>query len=277
MNRRFLFLSGECSVSVPLVFLNDDWAHTQIARKIIKNENGTYSRFNINEMLDGFLYYAEVESKFLRRGNLKLFAENNVPCWPSPEKILRIDDRFTLLRECVNAGFVDHEVQFVKRSRLHTLSYKHPYVLKVGNQHQGTGKFLVQPGDEEAVTDYNGVASAEPFFDGMSVRILFIGAEQFALRLENTESWIKNSSGAEVFAWNDAPKEMFSHAKKVRDYFDLEICGIDYIVDSSNKFHFLEYNSFPGISATEEISAAASKLFAQKMKLIESEATKTAL
>lgn len=279
MKRRFLFMSGEWSVSVPLVLQDESWMHTNIAREIVKNPDGSYARLNIRENLEGLIYYASVDNEKLRRSNLERLARENVPCWPNPGKLRMLDDRFEVLKRCVDAGLVDHEVNFVTFGTLpHSRRPERPYVLKVGNTHQGEGKILITSyEDEQALPPWEGIASVEPFFVGESYRVLFIGSDEFLLRYINDESWIKNSLGADVeqldiSSMSKSFLDVIAHARKVRDLFDLEVCGIDYVVDEHEKFHFLEYNCFPGVGTSEEIASSAKRLFRQKMDIVVSEA-----
>ena len=270
--RRFLFMAGEWAVSMPLAFADEEWSHTNTARTLIQNDNGRYSRFNINENIEGLIYFASVDNKQIRRKNLELLARNNVPCWPNPGKLLRIDDRFTLLKECVDAGFVDHQVDFLTWNDRHTVTQDLPYVLKVGNCHQGEGKFLIHGDKMDHMEHWEGVASAEPYFmGGKSMRALFIGKEEFALEFTNPESWIKNSAGADCTRVAP-PEEMMRHGRRVRDCFDLEVCGIDYVLDPDGTPHFLEFNCFPGVGSDDDVSNAARAIFRQKMDIVASEA-----
>lgn len=283
--RRFLFMAGEWSVSMPLAFADEEWSHTNTARMLI-DTGGKIARRGVSESLEGFIYFASVENREVRRHNLLTLSLNNIPCWPNPGKLLRLDDRFAVLKMCVDVGFVDHPVEFFTwEKRRHRTLLKHPYVMKVGNCHQGEGKILVLSEEDEAeVQPFEGIASAEPFFVGTSMRVLFIGQEEFFLQFTNDNSWIKNSAGAEVEVLGNYDQvingglhadiywKMLQHARKVRDYFDLEVCGIDYIVDKRLNVHFLEYNMFPGVGSSEDISEAARKIFRQKMDIVASEA-----
>lgn len=282
MNRSCLFMSGEWQVSFPLVMVDDEWVHTNIARSLVKNDDGTFSRNTVKERIKGCIFFADVESAHLRRNNLLFLLRENVPCWPNPAKILAFDDRFRILKMCVENGHVDHHVDFLTRSNLHLRQNTFPYVLKVGNCHRGEGKFLVSTSEEEAaLQDWHGVASVEPFFEGESCRVLFVGNDEFVIHMTNPSSWIKNTEGADIKVYNnetliDFASEFYPvlnlirHARKIRDMFDFEMCGIDYIVNK-DKFHFLEFNMFPGVGASPEIEAAASKLFRLKMNIIASE------
>jgi glutathione synthase/RimK-type ligase-like ATP-grasp enzyme len=263
-------MAGEWGVTQPLVFKDEKWSHCTIAKTFEMNDDGSFRRWNVyNEKLDGVILYASVHSETVRRSIMQFVADNDIPSWPSPHRLLQIDDRFTVLKECVDAGLVSHPVEFVEWKDRHKVTLGRPYVMKVGNLHQGEGKFLMRPEKDDVLPEYEGVASAEPFFTGVSARALFIGDKEFALRFDNPTSWIKNSAGADVEPWADAPHAMFEHARRVHKYFGLEVSGIDYVVEADGTPRFLEYNQFPGVGATDEIAAAATAFLRSKMDLVE--------
>ena len=166
-------------------------------------------------------------------------------------------------------------MEFLEFENLSKTSFEGTFVLKIGNTHCGEGKFLATKETISQVEPYEGVASVEPFFSGRSFRVLFLADREFVLHYTNENSWIKNSAGADVTGWPvenhhfSTNMRMVQHARAVKDHFGLEVCGIDYILDDDNVPHFLEYNCFPGVGATDEISAAAASLFSEKMKYVE--------
>lgn len=274
MNRPFLFCAGEWGVTQPLVFKRDRWQHTSVAKTFELNDDGTFRRWNLpNERLEGLIFYASVHNKAVRQQVMDFVVSNNVTCWPDVSRLRELDCRFKVLKECVDAGFVDHPVVFstwASRGDIEkTLGL--PYVLKVGNLHQGEGKHLIHGDKVERIEEWDGVASAEPYFmGGTSARALFIGDNEFALRFDNPTSWIKNSAGADVATWPEAPKKMWEHARRVHRHFGLEVSGIDYVIEKDGTPRFLEFNHFPGVGATDEIAACASEFFGTKMNLVES-------
>lgn len=263
MSRQLLFLAGEWSVSMPLVFSSELWGHTMTSRPILLNSDGSFHRQGVTESLKGFIYFASVDNEEVRQHNLTLLSALNVPCWPDPKKLLNLDNRHVTLKMCVDAGLVSHPVQQVHLQDQITLPF--PYVIKTGNSHQGEGKHLVESESDKVV--WGGIASAEPFFNGKSCRVLFIDNDVFCIHFFNSRSWIKNSAGADLLV-GTLPNHVIDHARKVKDLFGLEVCGIDYVI-RGDEFHFLEWNCFPGVSASDEIEASAKKLFRKKMTEIE--------
>ena len=250
MNRPFLFLSGEFRVTMPLVFSNEQWSHSMTARKLVLNEDGTFRRDNVyTERLTGVIYFADVENEEIRRHNLKFLINNKVPCFPNPKQLLLLDDRHRLMEVCVNKGLVGHDVCFLTHFPGIEVPLEYPFVIKEGNQHRGLGKHLVT--SQEEIPEWTGVATLEPFFQGVSARALVLGENIWCLRYDNDSSWIKNSPGCEVSIWTDAPVALKEHARKIQREFELEVCGIDYIVESDGKIRFLEYNMFPGLDVDD--------------------------
>jgi len=270
MQRDLIFLAGEFTVSAPLVYQRERWAHTNIARKLEKNPDGSFRRRGISENLLGGIYYAGVSDDDIRRSNLSMFIDGKFPCWPDPSKMMELDDRHIVMRKCLDAGFGTHDVFVGTREEFQRHKMPWQFVLKTGNEHQGQGKHLLNAHEHET-PDWEGLATAEPFFEGASMRVLFIEDTTILLSFDNPDSWIKNSAGADVeqVAIEMKYQGMISHAKKVRDLFESEICGIDYIFQKDGQVKFLEYNHFPGVGACDDSVAAASRLFRKKMDEVE--------
>ena len=275
MNKKFLFLSGEFRVSVPIVFKTLEWLHTATPRRLVNSDFGGLKRDNlIRESLSGFIFYANIEIEEIRRNNLQAIIQSGLPCWPNPQEILDNDDRHLLMKKCINAGLADPRTWVGKLPELDSASLRYPSVLKIGNLHCGEGKYFLNSSFDLnrhfLCDDIDSICTIEPFYEGESWRVLFIGEKSFFLRFDNPTSWIKNSSGADVEEMTTSiPPGLLEHAEKVRSLFNFEICGIDYIVQKNGEIKFLEYNMFPGVDASDDIALAAGKLFEEKMKLIE--------
>lgn len=268
--RDYLFLAGEYHVTMPAVFTLDNWMHTMTAKKLVFSNNKLFreevqGQSNSVENLKGLIFLADVLDKDLEESNLRTIIKSKVKCWPDPELLLRLSNRFLVLEECVKAGFVTHKVEFVAEGE--EISLKTPFVIKTSRQHRGADKFLIN--NLESLPKFS-YASVEPFFEGESVRILFIGKKYFFYKIENKDSWIKNSLGGEIIMLNnnDCPISLARHAFKVKEHFNLEICGIDYILNK-DKFHFLEINQFPGLNPSDEVCETARKFLIKKMKEVE--------
>lgn len=274
MQRDLIFLAGEFSVSAPIVYQRERWAHTNIARKLERNEDGSFCRKGIRETFRGGIYYASVSDEDIRRSNLSMFANGNFPCWPDPWKMIELDNRHIVMRKCLDAGFGTHDVFVGNRSEFQRHKMPWQFVLKTGNEHQGQGKRLLNAHEHET-PDWDGLATAEPYFVGDSVRILLIENDIIALRFDNPDSWIKNSSGGDVeqipYTKGGA---LVSHARELQEFFEADICGVDYIIEPDGTFRFLEYNHFPGVGSCDDAMAAASRLFRKKMDEVEAMASR---
>src|SRR5690606_8530149 len=200
------------------------------------------------------IHYADVSDKSIEEDNLKLIIDNNIPCWPNPNTLLKMTDRHSVIMECVEYGLVNHNIF---QSDEFAYQIKFPFVLKVGSEHRGIGKFLIR--SVKDIPEWDGMATMEPFFEGESVRILIIGQDTFAFKVTNSTSWIKNGPGADIekVSVND---DIINHAKDASRYFGLDIAGVDYIVENDGKFHFLEINQYPGLGLFDD-TEACSKIF----------------
>jgi hypothetical protein len=274
MTRPLLFLAGEFTVTQALVFRRDAWQHTMTGRRLVRNDDGTLRRDNLpGERLRGVLYYASVDDESVRRHNLSLLAETRFPCWPDPSRLLALDDRHEVMRRCVDTRLATDEVQIVQHPE--EITIERPFVLKTGNLHRGEGKHLI--GSDTRLPDWDGVATAEPFYDGDSVRAFCVtrldgGVDVYGIGYDNPHTWIKNAAGAELYPY-DLPFDLAMHARRVHRHFGLAISGIDYIVGDDG-FHFLEFNQFPGLGATEEIAEASSRVLNAAMDQVEAEAAR---
>lgn len=268
--RPFLFLSGEYQTTMPLVFERDPWQHTMSSRRLVEVRRGVVRRDNVpREEIRGVLWYASVEDERVLGDNLATLARARVPCWPAIGTMCGMMNRHELMAACVWMGFVDHWVQCYARPGL-PIFLPRPFVLKTGNLHRGEGKHLIREGD--ALPEWEGWATAEPFFEGQSCRVLIIGDQHFGIRYDNPSSWIKNAAGADVEMWPEIPRAAVEHALRVHRYFGLEMSGIDYIIGAGGAVHFLEYNQFPGISVSDEVQAAARRVLSKAMDQIEAAA-----
>ncbi len=277
--RDMLFMAGEFQVTQPLVFLRDvdRWSHTMSSRRLTVNEDGTLSRLGITESLSGFVYYHRAEDVEVERHNLALLAHRRAPCWPEPQMLSRITDRHAVMEMCRHAGLVRHPVLFAKRHSLSWPPLETPFVLKTGQAHQGEGKHLIRTRDD-LPESWEGWATIEPFFEGRSARILLIprlgvgtGRHAFGIWNDNDSSWIKNSAGGETSLWESPPKDLVEHATRVASAFNLEIAGVDYVVDKSGGWHFLEVNQYPGLGGFDPIIDAAKAFLGERMTCLERE------
>jgi hypothetical protein len=233
------------------------------------NDDGiTFHRRGGAERLAGLVYYASVSDENIRRHNLELLSQLGCPCWPNPESTLGMDDRHWVMMWCIEAGLTTNDVFVGTRDVFDPNVMPDRFVLKVGNEHRGEGKLLVDKRSQE-IPAWDGLATAEPFFEGTSYRVLLIDNETIFLRFDNPDSWIRNGVGGDVTQVSEPSRGMITHAKKVRDLFSSEICGIDYVVEADGTFRFLEHNQFPGVGSCDASISAAKKFFRGKMDLVE--------
>ncbi len=264
--KKFLFLSGEFRVTLPLIMKKNNWVHTMNSKRLEIHNDGTFGREGFFESFHGLIYYASVSSSEIRKYNLNLIIENKIPCWPDPKILLKLDDRHEVMKQCIENKLVNHNVIQCKQSEISNFPIS-PFVIKVGNKHCGDGKYLIN--DLKNIIGWDGIATIEPYFEGQSIRILFIDDKYFAIKYENNESWIKNSPGCEVTLLNEIPKLCLEHAKLVKNLFNLEVCGIDYIIKKNDNHYFLEYNQFPGLDVDDSLLLFINSFFMNKMLQVE--------
>lgn len=263
MTPRFLFLTGEPKTTLPLLRSRPAWAPVLSAITFDVSAGRLHRRGSASDDFRGCVYFADVRDKDIERHNLAVLAGSAIPCWPDAAALLAVSDRHAALGRCLSAGLVEHAVVQARWSREPLLPF--PYVLKVGDEHRGEGKYLFRSAAD--IVRWDGVATMEPFFDGESARVLLLGADAFGVKIHNEGSWIKNSAGASFEAWAPDPA-VVGHARKVMRLFDLEIAGVDYVIDRDGA-HFIELNPFPRVGLSKESAEVARALFARRMDAIE--------
>lgn len=265
MQRDYLFLSGEFSVSMPITFERENWTHSMSPSILIMDDGHLRRKHIPNEQLKGVIHYADLDNKELERSNLQLLIDNCIPCWPNPKTLIKILDRHKLLQECIEIGNIKEPRLFQVANNLKRLPY--PFVVKTGNSHRGIGKYLVK--NESEMPTWEGMATIEPFWEGTSIRILIIGDRYFSYKYENENSWIKNSQGAEIGSIDIIPDNALELAFKLTKYFELDISGCDFIINKNGEAHFLEINQVPGIGVRDDIIDVAKSFLRNKMDTIE--------
>jgi len=238
-NRPYLFMSGEPTVATTLAFSNSKWDCISVPTKLVQSEYALDKIRRENrprEVLSGIIHYADVSDK-------------------------EIEHR--VLRECKEAGFVEHDIV---QSDEFAYQMPFPFVLKTGTEHRGIGKYLIS--SVRDIPEWEGIATMEPYFEGESVRVLIIGSEVFSFKTTNPDSWIKNSPGADIEKCS-VPTEMIQHAKECKQYFRLDIAGMDYILEDDGTFHFLEINQYPGLGVFEDTEECGKAFIKEKMYAIE--------
>lgn len=212
---------------------------------------------------DGVLWYCSIDDDNLCVANEKILRQSGVPCWPNLELLEMWSDRRTKLFAAMSHGFVEDDIEFAHWS---IRQAEKDTVVKVGNLHVGEGKFLVKKGEEFPY--WNAVATLEPFIEGRSVRVYVVNDVIGGVEYVNENDWIKNAPGAVTFEV-ELDEEIIAHARKVHDYFNFPISGIDYIIRPDGTFRFLEHNHFPGITLHAAVEEEIKKVFNEAMNSLE--------
>ncbi|MEI7895317.1 MAG: hypothetical protein WCI05_19630 [Myxococcales bacterium] len=263
MEPRFLFFTGEPATTLPLLKGRPTWAPVVSTMTFDVTGGRLHRRRSTTEGFHGVVYFADARDKDVERHNLRTMATHAIPCWPNPVALLAASGRHDAIDRCVAEGLIDHRVvqsQFTSRPPL-----AFPYVLKVGEEHRGEGKYLIRAAED--IPRWEGIATMEPFFEGESVRVLLVGDRAFGVKVLNDHSWIKNSMGASFEPW-EPDEAMVKHARRAAALFGLEIVGVDYVVDAAG-FHFIELNPFPRLGMSRESASAAREVLRRAMDDIE--------
>lgn len=263
MAQRFLFFTGEPAVTLPLLESRPAWTPVLSAVKFYATDGRLHRKNSAEDDYAGVLYFADVRDKDIERHNLRIFSESGRPCLPDAQRLLALSDRHAALAQCRAAGFLRHSIVQTQFTREPLLPF--PYVLKVGDEHRGEGKYLIRR--VEDIPQWEGMATAEPFFEGDSVRVLLVGDAVFGVMIHNEHHWIKNSTGARMEGW-EPPAAMVEHAQRAKSLFGLEIAGIDYVVGRDG-FHFIELNPFPRVGLSQESASMARQILLRAMERIE--------
>lgn len=270
IKRNYLFLSGECSLTMKCAFRRENWMHTCSASRLIIDNQILRRHNHYNENLKGIIFYADMDDKVIEQQNLENINELKIPCWPNIDSLIKMLDRVNVLKLCHKARFVDHQIYVLASNERDKVTLQYPFVLKIGNVHRGQDKFLIESQKTwDSFLEWQNLATVEPYFSGKSIRALVIGDKTFGVQIDNQNSWIKNTQGAEISSVQLSDK-LVRHANECVKMFKLDCAGVDYIVEDDGTFHFLEINQFPGLSnISDEINTCVEKFLDYKMKEIE--------
>jgi hypothetical protein len=263
MSPPFLFFTGEPAVTLPLLKQHPAWSPVLSAVMFYRTNNRVHRKNSTEDDFRGVVYSADVRDKDIERHNLRIFSEQSFLCWPDPRTLLALSDRHAALARCHAAKLVNHPIVQTQFTREPLLAF--PYVLKVGDEHRGEGKYLIRCAAD--IPQWDGMATAEPFFEGESVRVLLLGDAAFGVKIHNENNWIKNSAGARFEAW-EPPQTIIEHAFRAKSLYGLDIAGVDYVVGRDG-FHFIELNPFPRVGSSSESATMAREIFRLAMKRIE--------
>ncbi|MDB5330747.1 MAG: hypothetical protein JWP03_1898 [Phycisphaerales bacterium] len=130
-----------------------------------------------------------------------------------------------------------------------TLHTDVPAVVKFGQWHCGEGK--------EQVTSAwrcEQPSLMEPFIPGRAVRIMALGDRFWQINLEG-DTW-KKSIHADTAAIVEPRPDLVEDTKRLMSHFNLEITGVDYMIDNEDRPHLLEVNHIPNVDRFELITRA---------------------
>lgn len=268
LERDCLFMSGESGLTMKCVFRRERWMHTCSASTLLFENNVLHRKIFPREKLNALIFYADMDDKKLEMQNLETIKKSKVPCWPNIDSLIDMCDRFDVLQRCIDEKLIDNEVVFFDQ-KMHKSPLDFPFVVKMGNVQRGQNKFLIDCQDTWDVFETTSRSNIEPYFVGTSIRALIVGDQTFGIKIDNTTSWIKNTTGAEISIVN-LNDNLIRHARSCAKLFNLDCCGVDYIVEQNGKFHFLECNQFPGLSnISNQITHYVEEFLDNKMSRLE--------
>lgn len=122
-------------------------------------------------------------------------------------------------------------------------------VAKFGQMHCGEGKDRFEG---PRVCDIPTLV--EPFIAGRAVRIMAIGERIWQIRLEG-DDW-KKSIHADTAAFESPREDLVGDTRALMKHFELEVAGVDYMIDESDTPVLLEVNHIPNVDRFEEITHA---------------------
>lgn len=195
--------------------------------------------------IDSMIFYGIYEDDF---DLITLLALWGGPCYPNPNGMMNLRLKHqALVRSLAMSQFAG-----MKRSMSinhDSWSTDQELVAKWGNWHCGDNKhrFTGQWLAPEATV-------FEPFVEGKAMRIMLIGEQHWQVELAG-DTWLKSihGDGAQLV---EVDQELLEDAKRLKDHFEMEMLGIDYMVSSEGEKYLLEVNHIPSVSAFDEFNAA---------------------
>lgn len=86
----------------------------------------------------------------------------------------------------------------------------------------------------------------EEFVNGNAVRIMLIGDQAWQIQLHG-DSWLKSIHHPDAEKMPIDP-ELLQDSKNIAKHFNLEIAGIDYMIDENGEKYILEVNHIPNVT-----------------------------
>jgi hypothetical protein len=94
----------------------------------------------------------------------------------------------------------------------------------------------------------------EPLIEGEAVRVHLMGDRHWQIRLAG-DGWKKSLHG-EGAGFMPVDSELLDDTRRLRDHFQLQMLGVDYMVGSDGTKHLLEVNHIPNVTVFPEIRQA---------------------
>jgi hypothetical protein len=165
------------------------------------------------------------------------------PAYPDIDLAVLHDDRVLSLILASRADTLDSPMARGYLPRGNRVLLGELSVLKIGNDHCGDGKLLIDGLLPE--TEHSGIV--EPFITGDSVRVLVIGEWAWVLRYESTKpgEWRKNVQPKVTEIQDEYLKK---RGLRIAQKLGLPIVGIDFIgTREEEDWKLLEVNAYPGL------------------------------
>ena len=199
------------------------------------------------------IYYGYFEGPEVTQAR-RAIALSSTPSFPDIRSTFLLDDRVQAL--------VMAKVQDEALTCSELVSLPHGYmpagslpkfegarVANWGNRHAGEGKLRLKESE-----DLPEPSIIEPFIHGRSERILLIRQRFWHLRYESAD-WRKNVQ-ATVTVLEQVDPDLLNRATWIARKLNLNVAGVDFIVDSTGRAYLLEVNAYPGFEDFPEASDA---------------------
>lgn len=184
----------------------------------------------------------------------RAIALSDVPSFPDVRKAILHDDRALSLLIATAAdpgprmsrGYIPAGTRCI---------FPEMAVLKVGNDHCGDGKLLL----EGVLPDSNLGGIVEPFIKGESIRALVVGRNLWMLKYESAD-WRKNVKAKVTEIHAAEPLGVMSRARTIAETLDIPTLGVDFIGSNEDGWVVLEVNAYPGLDDVVEAQDKFRKL-----------------
>lgn len=196
--------------------------------------------------IDRVIWYSYFPGDGLPRTVRKAIALSKVPSFPDVRRTILHDDRVNSL---LLAEEADPEPRMARGylAKHARCNFEESRVLKVGDDHCGDGKRLI----EGALPEANESGVLEPFIKGESIRVLLVGKRAWSLKYESAD-WRKN---VRATVTEIAPSEhptLVPRSRTIHERLGMPCLGVDFIGSDAEGWHLLEVNAYPGLDDVVE-------------------------